>query len=152
LIGHGSAGDLRRTLKDVLIQIFNVTPTGGSFNLRIPVVFTEDIWELHPVVVVRSEVEDDLLGGLCGGGVILLKYLLECRHFVRPDGWDGVTEDAAKPPVGERLEGPAEALGVGGAAPAGLLDGAVNTEALQAEPGTGDRGQPEQLQHDETDK
>ena len=53
-----------------------------------------------------------------------------------PDGRDGVTEDAAKPPVGERLEGPAEALGVGGAAPAGLLDGAVNTEALQAEPDT----------------
>ena len=57
------------------------------------------------------------------------------RHItVLPDGRDGVTEDAAKPPVGERLEGPAEALGVGGAAPAGLLDGAVHTEALQAEP------------------
>ena len=59
-----------------------------------------------------------------------------CHVSLSPHGRDGVTEDAAKPPVGERLEGPAEALGLGGAAPAGLLDGAVNTEALQAEPDT----------------
>ena len=57
-----------------------------------------------------------------------------CHVSLSPHGRDGVTEDAAEPPVGERLERPGGAPGVGGAAGVVLLGGAVYTETLQAEP------------------
>ena len=51
-----------------------------------------------------------------------------------PHGRDGVTEDAAEPPVSERLEGASHALVVGGAAAGAVVGGTVHTQALQAVP------------------
>ena len=75
-----------------------------------------------------------MLSSLSSGGVIHLKYFLKCWHFVRPHWGDGVPEDAAEPPVSERLERAARGSVVRGTTPRLVLDCAVNCQAVQAEP------------------
>ena len=63
------------------------------------------------------------------------------EEFKLPCWWNRVSKDASKPPVGERLEGSAPGLAVGGAAGGGGVEAAVHAKAAQlvaAIPGDGD--------------